>query len=180
MPMDTTDNNQQVSLRSIAHQQPMFLAPPSQHQIMQRNQHPIALPPIAHQQSTFVQPPAIRGPRQQHALPQSQHVHTQQQLALPPITYQQQLALPQPQQQYAVPAPYQQLALPQPQQQLAIDYDPRGVKRQNAEVRVGDRKKILLEDERTDAVKRKSENKGRQEKKKLVLGCGKRDQLIWE
>ena len=116
IPMDTIENNQQVSLPPIAHQQPMFLAPPSnQHQIMHRNQHPIALPPIAHQQSAFVQPPAIRGPGQQHALPQSQHIHTQQQLALPPITYQQQLALPQPQQQCALPAPYQQLALLQPQ-----------------------------------------------------------------
>merc|ERR1712033_92491 len=80
-----------------------------------------------------------------------------QSVALPPITYQQQLALPQPQQQLALPQP-QQLALPSPQQHLAIDYDPRGVKRQNVDVRVGDRKKILLEDERTDAVKRKREN----------------------
>merc|ERR1712121_518456 len=38
--MDTTDNNQHVSL-----------------------------PPIAHQQSTFVQPPALTGPQQQQALP---------------------------------------------------------------------------------------------------------------
>ena len=123
--MDTTDNNQQVSLPPIAHQQPMFLPPPpNQHQIMQSNQHPIALPPIAHQQSAFVQPPALMEP--------------QQQLVLPP--------------------PQQQFSLPQPQQQLAIDYNPRGTKRVNADIRVGDRKKIFLNDERTDAVKCKRED----------------------
>ena len=63
---------------------------------------------------------------------------------------------------------------------MAIEYNPRGMKRSNANIRVDDRKKVLLEDERTDAVKRKSENDGRQEKKKLVLDCGKRGQLIWE
>merc|ERR1712121_432952 len=73
--MDTSENNQSVSLPPIAHQQPLFLPPPpNQHQIMQRN-HPIALPPIAHQQSTFVQPPALTGPQQQRALPAPrQHV----------------------------------------------------------------------------------------------------------
>ena len=98
IPMDTTENNQQVSLPPIAHRQPLFLPPPTQHQIIQRNPHTVALPPIAHQQSTFMQPPTLIGP--------------QQQLALPPITYQQQLALPQPQQQLALPQPQQQLAFP--------------------------------------------------------------------
>ena len=78
-----------MSLPPIANQQPMFLAPPpNQHQIMQRNPHPIALPPIAQQQYAIVQPTAIRGPGQQLAFPAPQHVHTQQQLALPPIIYQ--------------------------------------------------------------------------------------------
>ena len=160
--MDTTENNQHVSLPPIAHQQPLFLPPPpNQNQIIQRNHHPIALPPIAHQQSTFVQPPALMGPQQQLALPQphqqpalrqhalvdNQNLHTQ--VALPPITYQ------------------QQLALPQPQQHLAIDYDPRGVKRINVDSRIGDRKKVLLEDERTDAVKRKRENIRRNIERKI-------------
>ena len=153
--MDTTDNSQQVSLPPIAHQQPMFLPPPSHHQIMQRNQHPIALPPIAHQHSTFVQPPALMGPQQQ-------------------------LALPPPQQQLALPAPQQQLDHVYPRGPLAIEYNPRGIKRANANMRVGDRKKVFLEDERTNSVKRKSKNDGGQKKKKLILDCGKRGQLTWE
>ena len=54
------------------------------------------------------------------------------------------------------------------------------MKRTNVNNRVDKRKKVLLEDERADAVKRKSENDGGQEKKRLVLDCGKRGQLIWE
>merc|ERR1712243_307257 len=176
----STENNQHVSLPPIAHQQPLFLPPPTnQNQIIQRNHYPIALPPIAHQQSTFVQPPALMGPQQQLALPQphqqpalrqhapvdNQNLHTQ--VALAPITYQQQLALPQPQQQLALPPPQQQLALPPPQQHLAIDYDTRGVKRINVDSRIGDRKKVLLEDERTDAVKRKRENIRRNIERKI-------------
>merc|ERR1712121_184429 len=89
-----------------------------------------------------------------------------QSVALPPITYQHQMGLPQPQQQLALPQP-QQLALPPPQQHLAIDYDPRGVKRINVDSRIGDRKKDLLEDERTDAVKRKRENIRRNIERKI-------------
>merc|ERR1712121_244095 len=89
-----------------------------------------------------------------------------QRVALPPITYQQQMGLPQPQQQLALPQP-QQLALPPPQQHLAIDYDPRGVKRINVDSRIGDRKKVLLEDERTDAVKRKREDERRNIERKI-------------
>ena len=129
--------------------------------------HPIALPPLAHQQPTFTQPPALMGPEQYHALPPP----PQQQLALPPPP-QQQLALP--------PPPQQQLALDHPGGSLAIEYNPRGKKRTNVNNRVDKRKKVLLEDERADAVKRKSENDGGQEKKRLVLDCGKRGQLIWE
>merc|ERR1712033_55114 len=54
-----------------------------------------------------------------------------------------------------------------PQQHLAIDYDPRGVKRINVDSRIGDRKKVLLEDERTDAVKRKRENIRRNIERKI-------------
>merc|ERR1712121_179521 len=89
-----------------------------------------------------------------------------QSVAFPPISYKQQLALPQPQQQLALPQP-QQLALPPPQQHLAIDYDPRGVKRINVDSRIGDRKKVLLEDERTDAVKRKREDERRNIERKI-------------
>merc|ERR1712121_127236 len=85
------------------------------------------------------------GPPNQHQIMQRNH-HP---IALPPITYQ------------------QQLAQPQPQQHLAIDYDPRGVKRQSTDVRIGDRKKVLLEDERTDSIKRKMENDGRNIERKI-------------
>merc|ERR1712121_526452 len=85
------------------------------------------------------------GPPNQHQIMQRNH-HP---IALPPITYQ------------------QQLAQPQPQQHLAIDYDPRGVKRQSTDVRIGDRKKVLLEDERTDSIKRKMENNGRNVERKI-------------
>merc|ERR1712033_100442 len=54
-----------------------------------------------------------------------------------------------------------------PQQHLAIDYDPRGVKRINVDSRIGDRKKVLLEDERTDAVKQKRENIRRNIERKI-------------
>ena len=57
------------------------------------------------------------------------------------------------------------------------------MKRSNTEERVDDRKKVLLEDERTDSVKRKSENYGgkRKKKPKLILPIPGRDRpLIWE
>merc|ERR1712121_225901 len=85
------------------------------------------------------------GPPNQHQIMQRNH-HP---IALPPITYQ------------------QQLAQPRPQQHLAIDYDPRGVKRQSTDVRIGDRKKVLLEDERTDSIKRKRENIRRNIERKI-------------
>merc|ERR1711954_169766 len=125
--------------------------------------YPIALPLLAHQQPTFTQPPALIG--------------HEQYLALPPPP-QQQLALSAPQQQLALSAPQQQLALDPPGGSLSIEYNPRGMKRTNVNNRVDKRKKVLLEDERADAVKCKSENDGGQEKKKLVLDCGKRGQLI--
>ena len=154
MPMDTTEDNQHVSLPPLAYRQPMFLPPPAS---LSQQSHPIALPPLAHQQPTFTQPPALIGPEQYLALP-----------------------LPPQQQQLALSAPQQQLALDHPGGSLAIEYNPRGMKRTNVNNRVDKRKKVLLEDERADAVKRKSENDGGQEKKKLVLDCGKRGQLIWE
>ena len=153
MPMDTTEDNQHVSLPPLAYRQPMFLPPPAS---LSQQSHPIALPPLAHQQPTFTQPPALIGPEQHLALPPPQ---------------QQQLSLPQPQ---------QQLALDHPGGPLAIEYNPRGMKRSNANIRVDDRKKVLLEDERIDAVKHKSKNNGWQKKKKLVLDCGKSGQLTWE
>ena len=122
---------------------------------MLRNPQTVALTHIAHQQPTFVQPPALMGPQQQLALPPSQ-------------------------QQLALPAPHQQLDHVYPRGPLAIEYNPRGIKRANANMRVGDRKKVFLEDERTDSVKRKSNNDGGQQKKKLILDCGKRGQLTWE
>ena len=87
----------------------------------------------------------------------------------PPVLMgpQQQLALSSHQQQFSLPQPQQQLVLSQPHQQLAIDYDPRGVKRENTDIRVGDRKKVLLEDERTDSVKRKREDERRNIESKI-------------
>merc|ERR1711954_105516 len=123
---------------------------------LSQQSNPIALPPLAHQQPTFTWAPALIGPEQYLALP------------------------PPPQQQLALSAPQQQLALDHPGGSLEIEYNPRGMKRTNVNNRVDKRKKVLLEDERADAVKRKSENDGGQEKKRLVLDCGKRGQLIWE
>merc|ERR1711867_289340 len=102
-------------------------------------------------------PPFIQPPPQQRALPQQAG-----QLALPQPS--QQLALNQPPQQLALPQPSQQLALPQPPQQpasaqphqqlslpppqaLALEYNPRGEKRKNIEIREIDRKRIILEND---------------------------------
>ena len=139
MPMDTTEDNQHVSLPPLAYRQPMFLPPPAS---LNQQSHPIALPPLAHQQPTFTQPPALIGPEQYLALP---------------------------------PPPQQQLALDHPGGSLAIEYNPRGMKRTNVNNRVDKRKKVLLEDERADAVKRKSENDGGQEKRDLFLIVVKED-----
>merc|ERR1711867_160541 len=95
IPMDTSENNGQVTLPPIAHQQPGIQQPSIRH----------ALPAPALQQPLFIKPPS-----QQHALPQQP-----QQLALPqppryPIVPQPRgLAQAQPP-QYPVVA--QQLALP--------------------------------------------------------------------
>ena len=63
----------------------------------------------------------------------------------------------QPPQYQALPQPLQVPALPAPQQPLAIAYNPRGEKRKNTEIREEDRQRIILDDDRTDSVKRKSD-----------------------
>merc|ERR1711867_28424 len=105
IPMDTSENNGQVTLPPIAHQQLGIQQPSIQP----------ALPAPAHQQPLFIQPPS-----QQHALPQQP-----QQLALPqppryPVVPQPRgLAQAQPP-QYPVVAQPPGFALPQPSQYPAL------------------------------------------------------------
>ena len=176
MPMDTSENNGQVTLPPLAIQQPSIKQP----------SYKPSLPAPAHQQPLFIQPPSQQyASPQQLTLPQPPQYPPLAQppqypaLAQPP----QYPALPQPPKYPALPPPPQQPIIPAPQQPLAIDYNPRGEKRMNADVREEEKKKIILDDDRTDSVKRKGDGDGdggKKKKKKLILDCGKRGQLIWE
>ena len=148
--MDTSEHKGQVTLPHIAHQGSSIQQP----SIRQ------ALPAPAHQQPAFMQPPSRQHPLprqpQQQALPRQYPVVPQPrglaqaqppQYSALPQPPSQQPALPQPNQYPALPQPSQYPALPQPQQVPAIEYNPRGEKRKNTEVREEDRKRIILEND---------------------------------